>query len=150
VSHSGSGVNISGSNPRIGCEMSNLIFRNNLWTDIDGRAWGGDGRLFQILNGPAGVVIDHNVGQQTGALLSFDGAKGSHFVFTNNIAPHNEYGVMGSGAGTGTPALKQYFATWQFEKNVLIGLPTDASPSQYPPGNFFPATPAAVGFRPQD
>jgi hypothetical protein len=148
VRHSGSGASVSGSNPRIGCEMSNLVFRNNVWMDINRGTWGGDGRLFQILNGPAGVVIDHNYGEQTGSLLTFDGAKGPHLVFTNNIAPHNDYGVIGTGAGTGTTALKQYYATWEFAKNVIIGLPNDVSASQYPAGNFFPDRPAAVRFRP--
>jgi len=145
VAHSGSGANIGGSNPRIGCQMATTVFRNNLWIDIDGRTWGGDGRLFQVLGGAPGVVIDHNTGLQTGAMLSFDGAKGTHFVFTNNIAPHNEDGMMGSGAGSGISALQQYFATWQFERNVIAGLPNGVAPSQYPTRNFFPATIAAVG-----
>jgi len=146
VAHSGSGANVAGDNPAIGCEMSNLVFRNNLWIDIDGRTWGGNGRLFQVLNGPPGVVIDHNTGQQSGTLLTLGGRAGASLVLTNNAALHNDYGIIGDGFGVGRPSLDHYAPGSQVERNAIIALPPGASAAMYPAGNLFPASLAAAGF----
>ena len=73
-----------------------------------------------------------------------DGAPNTGFVYRDNIAPHNEYGVFGSGFGVGLLALTHYFPNAIFEYNVLAGQP--AYSARYPPRNFFPATLADVDF----
>jgi hypothetical protein len=66
----------------------------------------------------------------------------AHFVFTDNITPHNKYGVKGGGAATGIDTLDTYFPGALFKRNVLVG----AKPALYPADNFFPAELDDVGF----
>ena len=81
-----------------------IAIRNNVFLDVGG-AW-GNGRLFQLLDGTSGVTIDHNTAFQTGSIL-FGGDHAPHtaFVFQNNIAPHNEYGITGFGHRSGHQTL---------------------------------------------
>jgi len=107
-----------------------------------GGGW-GMGRLFQLLDGTSDVRIDHNTAQQTDTLIfSGDRAPHTHFVFENNIAFHNAYGVIGSGTGTGRSTIDRYFPGAAIRRNVIIG----GSADRYPPDNFFPPTAAQVGF----
>jgi hypothetical protein len=146
VRHSGSGVNISGMDQLQPSQQTKRIaIRNNLFVDIGGPLWGGDGRLFQLLEGTANVVIEHNTAFQTGVIIMAEGQQHIGFVYRNNITPHNEYGVKGTGSGVGLPTLARYFPGAVFEGNVLVGQPMDRA--RYPPRNFFSATPEAVGFR---
>ena len=147
VRHSGAGVDIlardatwpSGSEP-----VRRIAIRNNLFLDIGGPQWKGDGLLFQLLQGPADVTIEHNTAVQTGNIITAEGPPATGFVYRNNITPHNTYGVIGSGYGSGIPTLAQYFPGAVFENNVLAGSPAYRPP--YPPKNFSPPSLAAVGF----
>jgi hypothetical protein len=58
------------------------------------------------------------------------------FVFRNNIALFSNYGVLGSGHGTGLEALAFYYPGSEFRRNVIIGAPS----GNYPPDNFFPSS----------
>src|SRR5262249_26034611 len=111
VRHSGSGFNIAGPDDEAGTSLPSqrILIRNNLIEDINGRTWGSptaeaDGRMFQIVGGAEYITIDHNTGFATGSILMADSGKDINkaLVFTNNIAPHNAYGVIGSGTGVGT------------------------------------------------
>ncbi len=119
--------------------MQRVLISNNLFLDVGG-SWGG-GRLFQVRAGTRHVTISHNSGFQTGNLIQADGAPSSDFVFEDNVALHNEYGVIGTGVGTGVPTLQRYFPGGVFRGNVLIG----GNASQYPGDNFFPANIAQAG-----
>src|SRR5262245_61039466 len=61
---SGGGFNISGPDDEAGVSQPSrrILIRNNLIEDIDGKAWGGDGKLFQVVGGAGYVTIDHNEG----------------------------------------------------------------------------------------
>ena len=120
-----------------------IAIRDNIFLDVGGQ-W-GNGRLFQLLDGTHGVAIDHNTAFQTGGIL-FGGDYAPHtaFVFQNNIVPHNEHGVTGSGTGPGTQTLMRYFPRAVFRGNLLIG----ATPDSYPPANGFPASLEAIGASP--
>ena len=48
---------------------------------------------------------------------------------TNNLARHNDYGVIGEGAGIGTPALDLLAPGWVWTHNVLAG----ENGNSYPP-----------------
>jgi hypothetical protein len=63
-------------------------------------------------------------------------------VFTNNIVAHGDYGVIGSGTGTGLPSLTRWWTTYVFEKNVIVG----GKASNYPPGNYSISSFSKVGF----
>jgi hypothetical protein len=151
VRHTGSGFNISGPDNEGGVSKPSqrILIRNNLIDDIDGKVWGSptvaaDGRMFQILGGAEYVTIDHNTGFATGSILMTEthGLLNKALVFTNNIAPHNAYGVVGTGTPTGTGTLTQNFTSYVFQKNVIIG----GQASLYPSGNFFLTSFDQVGF----
>ncbi|HKX27554.1 MAG TPA: hypothetical protein VJ302_07675 [Blastocatellia bacterium] len=143
--HSGSGINISGSDeaPAIG-DSRRIRIANNLFEDINGPRWGeADGRWLQIIAGPDEVIVEHNTVFQTGTLVYADGDPPCQgFVFRNNLAPHNAYGFFGSGVGSGTEALNRYFPGAVFKKNVIIG----GTAKDYPPDNLFPATMDEIRF----
>jgi len=146
VRHTACGVNILGIDDSSASGSGRTRFieiSNNLFADVGAPGLGGPGTLFQILNGAAGLTVDHNTAFHTGSIISADMAPSTGLVFQNNIVEHNEYGVFGSGRGTGLPALDYYFPGFVFRRNVLIGTPF---PRLYPPDNFFPASVTAVGF----
>jgi hypothetical protein len=128
-----------------------LMVANNLFDDINGKTWKGSGEFLQITdgsrapggsrNGPGNLTVDHNTAFQTRNVISAEGvSKG--FVYTNNITPHNRYGVHGSGRGTGLDTLTADFPGAVFQRNVLV----HAKCPDYPPGNYCPATIDAVRF----
>jgi cellulose synthase/poly-beta-1,6-N-acetylglucosamine synthase-like glycosyltransferase len=133
VRHVAGGINMLGRDDiQQSQQTSRISISNNLFVDVGGE-W-GNGRLFQLLDGTHGVTIDHNTALQTGSLL-FGGDHAPHtgFVFQNNIAPHNEHGISGSGTSPGTQTLARYFPRAVVRGNVIIG----GSDGQYPTGNTF-------------
>jgi hypothetical protein len=144
--HSGSGFNISGPDNVAGVSEPSrrILIRNNLIEDIDGKAWGGAGKLFQIISGAEYVTIDHNTGFATGSILATDSTQGLNvgLVFTNNIVAHNAYGVIGTGTGIGLPTLTRWWTSFVFQNNVIVG----GQASNYPLGNYFINSFSEVGF----
>jgi cellulose synthase/poly-beta-1,6-N-acetylglucosamine synthase-like glycosyltransferase len=143
VRHVGAGINVLGRDDNHPSRQTRrIIIRNNVFHDVGGR-WGG-GRLFQLLDGTAEVTIDHNTAFQTGGILfGGDGAPHAGFVFQNNVMPHNEYGIIGSGTAPGTSSLERYFPGAVVRRNVLAGGPA----GRYPRDNFFPASLEKVAAR---
>jgi hypothetical protein len=123
-------------------QTQRVKIHNNLFDDIGGPRWGGNGVVFVIVDATANVTLDHNTAFQRGNILIADGRPHSGFIYTNNLTPHNDYGIVGTGTGLGNPSLAAYFPGVVFAKNVLVG----GAPANYPSGNFFPAALADVGF----
>ena len=144
VRHTGSGVNILGTdNNHPSQQTKRITIRDNIFEDVDGAKWGGSGRLFQILEGAADVVIEHNTGLQTGDVIMGLGVPNIGFVYRNNVTPHNEYGVGGQNTyGNPRLTLSTYFPGAAFTGNVLQG----GRASDYPFGNFFPPSMTDIGF----
>ncbi|HET9359774.1 MAG TPA: glycosyltransferase family 2 protein [Vicinamibacterales bacterium] len=142
VRHAGAGINILGRDDNQPSEQTRRIaIRGNLFVDIGGR-W-GSGRLFQLLDGTRDISISHNTAFQTGSVVvGGDHAPHAGFIFESNIALHNQYGISGSGTGTGQPTLDRYFPGAVVRRNVLIG----GDAASYPRDNFFPATLEKAGF----
>jgi len=147
--YTASGINISGEddiNPST--QTARIVVRNNLVHDVDRVAFGGHGRIFQVItpNRPIdGLLIAHNTTFTNGnaALVMGDTtAVATGFIFRDNVTSRGDYGVFGSAAGEGTGALETFVPGYTFDSNVLIGF-TEAS---YPAGNFFPASVDDVGF----
>ena len=137
------GVNILGHDNNAPAESTRRItIRNNLLLDVGTAPWGGGGVLFQILDGAADVVIEHNTAFHTGNLVSTEGRPSPGFVFRDNIAFHNRYGIVGTGTGPGLPTLGAFFPDAVVKRNVIVG----GIAAQYPPDNFFPTSVDAVGF----
>ncbi|MGH7347326.1 MAG: hypothetical protein ACREK4_20645, partial [Candidatus Rokuibacteriota bacterium] len=138
-----SGVNIHGrDNIHPSQPTSRIAIRNNLFVDIGGPRWGGEGRLFQIVDGTASIVIDHNTAIHIGTIITAEGPPHRGFVFTDNIVAHNTYGIAGTGVGTGTQALDALFPGAVVRRNVIVG----GSSAQYPRDNFFVRSWAQVKF----
>lgn len=130
-----SGVNVLGldDNSHPSRKSRRLVFDNNLFLSVGG-AWGG-GRLFQLLQSTEEVSISRNTADQTGSIIVTDG-EGVHesFRFVGNVAPHNDYGIIGTGTGIGMATLRRDFPDAVVRDNVLIG----GDPGLYPEGNAFP------------
>ena len=138
IRHANGGINILGRdyNSPSGSEITRRIrIADNVFEDIGGSKWGGGGHGVIITQSPTDIVIDHNTFLQADNIVSIDDGASSGFVFRNNMARHNQFGVYGSRAGFGTAALKAYFPNAVFAKNVLGGGPASA----YPSGNWFPS-----------
>jgi hypothetical protein len=148
--HTASAVNISGldsGDPQKVVRGRRILIQNNLFDDVNGKAWGGGGSLFQVLSGAEAVTIDHNTGFQSSQIISADGIPSTNFVYQNNITPHNAYGIKGSGHASGNLSLSYFFPDLVFQKNVIENIATSEVPeSSYPAGTFFPSDWAAVRF----
>ena len=142
VRHVSAGINVLGRDDNHPSQQTQRItIRNNVFLDVGGK-W-GNGRLFQLLNGTSGVVIDHNTAMQTGSVLFADGEPNTKLVFQNNVIPHNEHGISGSGTAPGNASLQRYFPGAVFRRNVLVG----GMPASYPRDNFFPPSLSEIGLR---
>jgi hypothetical protein len=144
VRHASGAINILGNdNDNASQRLRRVLVANNHFEEIGGARWGGGGHLFLIVNGSDAVTIDHNTGLQAGNIVLADGPEPhTGFVYTNNVTPHNDFGIIGSGAGPGNSTLGIYFPGAVVTNNVIQGGPEGS----YPAGNFFPATLAEVGF----
>jgi len=141
VRHAGAGLNILGRDDNQASRQTRrILIRNNVFVDVGGR-WGGNGRLFQLLDGTSGVVIDHNTASQTGGIV-FGGDHAPHdrFVFQNNAMPDNHAGFVGSGTAAGKSTIDRYFPDAVIRGNAFVG----GNAADYPVDNFFPASVEAV------
>jgi len=150
VRHSGGGVNTLGSDYLHPSQPTQrILIQNNLFDDISTTTWNGTGTYFQLGDGGSDVVIDHNTVLQSGNIITATSSTpstpvpASSFVFTNNVVPHNQYGVFGDyGVGIDSVAINAYFPGSSFARNVIVGGPA----ASFPDGNFFPSALSAVGF----
>jgi hypothetical protein len=149
----------SGTAADPGGNVRRLTLRNNLFDDINGK-WGTSGTgggTFNIYltHGPKDITFDHNTFINGYTTMEVDSSNATYpatnFIFTNNVAAHNSYGIR-STSGTGNPTFTAYFndgttlqAQARFTRNVLaIG----GNPNSYTlrPNNYFPANWDAVQF----
>src|SRR5436305_6318267 len=86
--------------------------------------------------GARDITIDHNTILQDHAfgVVQADGAPVLDFRFTNSLAKHNNYGIIGSGHGVGNDSIGAYLPASDITRNVLAG----GSSAKYPGGNTFP------------
>lgn len=151
--NSGAGLNIAGHPETAPVEpLSRVLVSNNVFENINVGVFAGQGRFYEILDGPADITIEHNTtvdpdtsaGAITAAMMmDVTPPLAANFVFTDNVLARGQYGIFGSGAGEGTAALNYYMATgYEFRGNLVIG----ANSAAYPADNSFPANLAAVGF----
>jgi hypothetical protein len=141
VRHSGSAINILGYDDAFPSrQLRDLVIRNNLFTDIDHRAWGGAGIFLQIGDEPADVHVEHNTVIHSGNIISVYGGTltaprvAPGFRFASNIVQHNTYGIFGNNIGTGNRAIATYFPGSVIIGNAIAG----GNPNLYPAGNVFP------------
>ncbi len=136
VRHVAAGIYVLGRDDRTGYtsqQARNITIRNNLFEDLD-NVFGNTGRFLEISETPAGVVVDHNTIDNEGTVVEAMSGGATGFVFTNNIARHNTYGIKGQGTASGNQTLAKYFPGAVVKGNVLAG----GTASWYPSGNYFP------------
>jgi hypothetical protein len=119
-------------------QTNNIRIRHNEFSGLDSSVWGGNGYFMKISEGPRDIVVDHNtiVSPRGAGIVSVSGPPVEGFVFTNNVARHNSYGIAGTGRGYGNSAIAAYFPNAVVRRNALAG----GRASSYPADNFFPTT----------
>ncbi|MGA9640800.1 MAG: hypothetical protein WBQ72_05350 [Terriglobales bacterium] len=129
----------------------------------------GEGSLFLVANAwptnPVNTItINHITGfpDPSGGLLMLGNLMSNPqmygFVFTNNLASVGEFAVWNIGYGsnscarTGVPitSLDNCFASYTFDTNALISVPSQFPQSSWPTGNLFAPDPDSVGFAAYD
>ena len=146
VRHTSGGINILGrdyNNPSQ--QAKRIVIRNNLFAEMGSARWGGTDTFLQVTE-TEGVVVDHNTVFQGGNIIEAYGVANTNFVFTNNIVPHNAYGIFGGGQSPGNKTIAVYFPRGVFKRNVIYGDFHEPEYGNYPPDNFYPDSLAEVGF----
>ena len=129
------GFGILGEDDEASSEHTERItIRNNLVYDMSGQ-WGGDSHFLVMTRSPLNVKIDHNTIIHEGVVVLVDDGQSYGFEFTNNVTPHNTYGIFGNGAGSGRDAIAAYFPDGVVRRNAFGGGPMGL----YPADNFFPS-----------
>lgn len=140
--HATNGINILGYDDNFAsAQTQRILVENNLFYDV-GYDWSG-GALLQMLDGTLNIHVVHNTALQSGSVTTADGRPNHGFLFASNIVLNNRYGIIGTDTGQGNGTLKRYFPDSEVTGNVFIG----GSASNYPAGNYFPATSAELEFR---
>ena len=137
------GINILGIDaPNISQRTNHILIQDNVLKCV--QMPNGDGRMFEILNDPIAVTIDHNTGFCTEAYMMTESTpKTDSFSFTNNIVSQGLYGFVGTGMANANTTLAAFYNNnWTVTHNAVIG----GSATNYPPGSFFPSKIDAVGF----
>ena len=145
VRHAASGLQLTDRFDTPSSTTQRVRFDNNLWDDINGATWGGDGRLFQVAsntNALRAIKFYHQTGFSDGTLFTLVSGTTQQFEFRDNIAARAAYGIHADDAAEGVPALNLHTPGWLFASNLVIAAPT----ASYPPGNSYPASASAVGF----
>ena len=155
VRHAAAGFQILGHDDAGGPSQltQRIQISNNLWSDINGPTWGGNGWWMLLESGtaepgPSDVELSHNTVDQTGNIMTASPYINPtfytkpNFVVKDNIVNHNSYGVIGDNSGVGNNTLDLYFPAVAFTKNALIGGPAN-SYSKYT-GNYFPANASSI------
>ncbi len=89
------GIGILGEDDEASSERTERItIRNNLVYDMSGQ-WGGDSHFLVMTRSPLNVKIDHNTIIHDGVVVLVDDGQSYGFEFTNNVTPHNIYGIFG-------------------------------------------------------
>lgn len=141
IQHVANGINVLGfDNNATSQQTQRILVADNLFQDVGG-SW-GQGELLAMNDGASDVSFVHNTALQTGSIIFADGRPDPGFMFTDNITPNNQYGIIGTGTGPGSPTIQQYFPGGVVQGNAIIG----GQAAAYPAGNSFPANLAAVGF----
>ncbi|HEY3237111.1 MAG TPA: hypothetical protein VGJ84_20495, partial [Polyangiaceae bacterium] len=143
IVHVGGGVQILGTDTPPSQQANHITVENNLFLDI--RAdYAFDPAVVRVIQftGVDTLTFNHNTfiyADPTYPMFRTYGDPTTAFVYTNNLVFYGE-GIW-SDCGTNQTALTCKLPGSQMAGNVIIGGPS----SEFPTGNFFPATAAAAG-----
>ena len=134
IRNAASVLTLTGRDATYGSQQTQRItFRNNLIYNIDPA--GSYAKTFVMGESPSTVTIDRNtiIHENSQVVFPYNGQI-QGFTFTNNVTPHNQYGIMGDGGRSGTYSIDMYFPGGIVTNNVLAG----GNVSLYPMPNAFP------------
>jgi hypothetical protein len=137
VRHAAGGFQILGyDNIHPSRQTQAIVIRDNVFADIDSQHWGGNGYFLSLSGGARDVTIDHNtiIQEHASGIVQADGPAVVGFTFTNNVAMHNSYGIIGTNHAVGNDSIATYFPGSTIARNVFA----DGVAGRYPPGNLFP------------
>lgn len=137
VRGSGNALSVNGSEQKGG---HRLTIRNNIFDDINGAKWNGQGFFMKSADWN-GLVIENNTIVQTGNIANAYGVVRG-FVFRNNVLFEGEYGFKGDGAAAGKQTIDRYFPGGDVSFNAII----NGSGSQYRGKNMYPSSLRQLGF----
>jgi hypothetical protein len=152
VRHASSGINILGSdNEHPSQEVKRIRIANNLLTDLTPDDPNNTAYFVQV-NGSQSVTVEHNTVQQKGDILRAYGVAPKNFIFRDNIAQHNSYGVICLINGPACPQspLCHCFAAGTIKGNVMAdnenAAANESLERKYTGANFFPRSFDVLGF----
>ena len=157
VRRSSGGFEVAGFDSTTGQGSSgDFRFLNNYF-DIGNvpTGWGITNRFLLIVDGVKNITLNHNTVFHTGdaGIGGVDGQLSAGFVFSNNIVPHNLYGIINSLGGIGVPGLDKIVPGYQMNNNVIVATPNPKAYVSGPTnngtaqGNFFPADWSGLRFQ---
>jgi hypothetical protein len=137
-----------------------LIRDNVIQVTMLAKSGKADGRIFMVTGGPIDLTIDHNTaftpnsgnssaqvtdnlyGRSTTTSIPAD-----RFSFTNNLISNGTYSWWGTNTGTAVSTMATHYTNSVLTKNAFIDIAYgNYNASQFPAGNLFPVSIAAVGF----
>lgn len=136
--HVAAGIHILGADDtHPSLQTRNIEVRDNVFTDVDPKLWGGNGYAFLLLGGPRDVVIDHNtfIHENASGIIQVEGPAILGFVFTNNVTRRGAYGMIGADHAPGNDTIRAFFPAALVTRNVIA----EAEAHLYPAGNLFPS-----------
>jgi hypothetical protein len=139
VSHAAGGVSILGVDDNAPSRQTHAIrITSNVFADIDNQHWGGSGYFLMLTGGPRDIAVDHNtvIQDHASGVIQVDGPPIVGFHFTNNLARHNAYGIIGTDHAPGNDTIRAYLPAVELTDNVIA----DADGSRYPSGNQYPSS----------
>jgi hypothetical protein len=155
----GNGLSDTGGIPLAGQRYS---IHDIVVDDINGTKYLGPGNFAQVTTGPnvptlKHLQINHVTAFPPHTMLIIGNPVSNpdmqDFVFNNNLIAAGAFPMWSSGgtnncasSNVATTILKNCFTPYVFTHNGLIGPSAHFSPSNWPAGNFFPASTAAVQF----
>jgi hypothetical protein len=137
------GINILGyDNLQPSQQTKRIRISQNLFHNMN-QSLGGSSWFLLLGNAPRDITVDHNTIDADGSALLYvyggpDGGIISvpGFIFTNNAARHNDYGIAGAEVSFGNQIIAAFFGDGQVRGNWLQGGPS----ASYPTGNYFDGT----------
>lgn len=144
VRNSLSGLNLAANPQGTVVPTARISLEHNIFEQIGSSTGGSGGYVFQLLGNSMGlsdVQIRHTTATldvNTSHLVGLEGAKGSRLVFVDNFVNIGDFGVKGSGTGSGTASLSAYFYPFVFAGNAIVG--ASSLGAAYPAGNTWVST----------
>ncbi|MEP6618053.1 MAG: Ig-like domain-containing protein [bacterium] len=146
VRNVGGAVVVSGSpdNAYPDIHARRLTIVDNVFQDINSSAtFNGTGYGLLVNGDPADVTFAHNtVMTPNNAAVFFSAGISARMSIRDNVMGGGLYGVKGSGAAAGSTTMATFTSNGHYLANVM-SIP---SVTGYPTGNYFPTSPAAIGF----